>query len=362
MQYPLSKEDQYPGKIRFIAVSDPTVDIRTLEGYVNSFKKALPEFASSAQAAANEFAGGDVVLGEFGGTPTAGSRAEAIAKQAAAEAKVGLDAFGDRISSVGDDIRSNLTLTPPKRRAGVVGQRTTKTYDFSNAITLYLPQAITIGDGVEYERFDFGVLGSMALGAVQGGSGLTKALADAIMNEGANAIDMIKGDFSGMNKQLASLAAVRALQRLPGQTAGAVGRAATGVTTNPNTKTLFKAVNLRTFTFNFKMIASSRAEAREIDAIVKYFRREMYPDLIQVDNLPLGYVFPKRFKVDLTYNGQKVPIKFLESNLLSMNTTYNPSSMGWHEDGMPSEIDMSLTFGEPRTVSRRDFETGGELS
>lgn len=361
MQYPLSNEDQYPGKIRFIAVGDPTVDVRTLEGFVNSFKKALPEFASSAQAAANEFAGGDVVFGEFGGTPTAGSRAEAIAKQAAAEAKVGLDAFGDRISAVGDDIRSNLTLTPPRARSGVQ-QRTTKTYDFNNAITLYLPQAITIGDGVEYERFDFGILGSMALGAIQNGQSMTKALANAIMEEGANAIDMIKGDFSGMNKQIASLAAVRALQRVPGQTAGAVGRAATGVTTNPNTKTLFKAVNLRTFTFTFKMVASSRSEAKEIDSIVKYFRKEMYPDLIQIDNLPLGYVFPKRFKVDLTYNGQKVPIKFLESNLLSMNTTYNPSSMGWHEDGMPSEIDMTLTFGEPRTVSRRDFEAGGELA
>lgn len=319
MQYPLSNEDQYNGKIRFISVSDPTVDIRTLGTYINSYLPAEGNFASDAQSAANEFAGGDVVGGEFGGT-----------------------------------------LTPPKSQK--IFQRTTKSYDFANAVTLYLPQGINIGDGVEYERFDFGIIGTLMSEAVASGNTIPKALMDAAINEGSNAIDMLKGSFAGMSKEIASLAAVRVAQRVPGGTVGAVARSASGVTTNPNTKTLFKAVNLRTFTFSFKMIASSSAEAREIDSIVNHFRREMYPDLIQIDNLPLGYVFPKRFKIDITYNGYKVPIKFLESNLLSMNTTYNPSSMGYHEDGMPSEIDMTLTFGEPRTLSKSDFNQGGALS
>ena len=317
MQYPLSNEDQYNGKIRFISVSDPTVDIRTLGTYINSYLRAEGNFAASAQAAANEFAGGDVVGGEFG-------------------------------------------LTPPKSQK--IFQRTTKSYDFANAVTLYLPQGINIGDGVEYERFDFGTIGTLMSQAVASGNTIPKALMDAAINEGSNAIDMLKGSFAGMSKEIAALAAVRVAQRVPGGTVGAVARSASGVTTNPNTKTLFKAVNLRTFTFSFKMIASSSAEAREIDSIVNHFRREMYPDLIQIDNLPLGYVFPKRFKIDITYNGYKVPIKFLESNLLSMNTTYNPSSMGYHEDGMPSEIDMTLTFGEPRTLSKSDFNQGGALS
>ena len=352
MQYPLSNEDQYPGKIQFIAVSDPTVDVRTLETFVNSFTEVLPEFSSSAQAAANNFAGGDVVGGEFGGTPTGTEREQNLARQAEAESQVPLDAFGPT---------DGLSLNPPARNSSVP-QRTTKSYDFANAISLYLPQAVTIADGVEYERFDFGILGTAGMAAMQSGGSVTKALAQAMVDEGNNAINMIRGNFSGMNRQIASLAAIRALQKLPGQTAANVARAATGVTTNPNTKTLFKSVNLRTFSFTFKMIASSSAEAKEIDAIIKYFRREMYPDLIEVNNLPLGYVFPKRFKVSMTYGGQKVPIKFLESNLMSMQTTYNPSSMGWHADGMPSEVDLTLNFGEPRTVSRKDFEDGGELA
>lgn len=352
MQYPLSNEDQYNGKIRFISVSDPTVDIRTLGTYINSYLPAEANFASSAQSAANEFAGGDVVGGEFAGTPTGSAREIAIARQAQRESLVPLDAFGPT---------QGLALNPPARNSATP-QRTTKSYDFANAVTLYLPQGINIGDGVEYERFDFGTIGTLMSEAVASGNTIPKALMDAAINEGSNAIDMLKGSFAGMSKEIASLAAVRVAQRVPGSTVGAVARSASGVTTNPNTKTLFKAVNLRTFTFSFKMIASSSAEAREIDSIVNHFRREMYPDLIQIDNLPLGYVFPKRFKIDITYNGYKVPIKFLESNLLSMNTTYNPSSMGYHEDGMPSEIDMTLTFGEPRTLSKSDFNPGGALS
>ena len=320
MRYPLSDEDQYSGKIRFISVSDPTVDLKNVKTYINSFQESWSGFSSDAQAAADEFAGGDVVGGEFGG----------------------------------------LGLTPP--RSPKPQQRSTKSYDFSNAVTLYLPQGINIGDGVEYERFDFGTIGTLMSEAVSRGNSIPKALADAAMNEGQNAINMLAGGFSGMSKEIASLAAVRVAQRAPGSTIGAVARSATGVTTNPNTKTLFKAVNLRTFSFSFKMIASSAAEAQEINSIVNHFRREMYPELIQVDNLPLGYIFPNRFNIDITYNGYKVPIKFLESNLLSMNTTYNPSSMGYHEDGMPSEVDMTLSFGEPRTLSKSDFNPGGALS
>lgn len=317
MRYPLSNEDQYPGKIRFISVSDPTVDIRNIQTFINSFDDTVQEFAT----------------------------------QAAAEATIPLDAFG----GTGD-----LTLTPP--RTPKPNQRTTKSYDFGNAVTLYLPQGINVGDGVEYERFDFGIIGGMMSEAVSKGNSIPKALADAMVDEGSNAIDMMLGKFGGMSKEIASLAAVRVAQRVPGGTVGAVARQAAGVTTNPNTKTLFKAVNLRTFSFSFKMIASSAAEAKEINGIINHFRTEMYPDLIQVDNLPLGYSFPNRFKIDITYNGYKVPIKFLESNLLSMNTTYNPSSMGYHEDGMPSEVDLTLNFGEPRTLSKSDFGQGGALA
>lgn len=347
MRYPLTDQDQYSGKIRFIAVEDPTVDVRTLGQYVNSYREALGEFTSPAQAAANDFAGGDIIGGEF-----AGAELSSEARQAIREAQSAVDTINSAISE-------GLTLFPPRRRSPVP-QRTTRSYDFANAITLYLPQAITIGDAVEYERFDFGILGTTMAEGMRGGNRFLAAAYNSILEAGETAMDVMRGNYSGMNKELASLAAVRLAQKLPGGSDQIV-RSVTGVTTNPNTKNLFKAVQLRTFTFTFKMIASSAQEAREIDSIINFFRKEMYPDLIEVNNLPLGYIFPRRFKVDLTYNGQKVPIKFLESNLLSMQTTYNPTSMGWHEDGMPSEVDMTLNFGEPRTLSKRDFMQGGEL-
>ena len=44
---------------------------------------------------------------------------------------------------------------------------------------------------------------------------------------------------------------------------------------NPNVRSIFRGVNLREFTFQFKMIATSRQEADVIDKIITHF-----PDLI----------------------------------------------------------------------------------
>ena len=44
--------------------------------------------------------------------------------------------------------------------------------------------------------------------------------------------------------------------------------------------------------------------------------------------------------------------------LRSVSTNYNPSSMSFHPDGRPVEIDLSLSFVEEVTVNRQDVEEG----
>ena len=44
--------------------------------------------------------------------------------------------------------------------------------------------------------------------------------------------------------------------------------------------------------------------------------------------------------------------------LRSVSTNYNPSSMAFHPDGRPVEIDLSLSFVEEVTVNRKDIEEG----
>ena len=55
------------------------------------------------------------------------------------------------------------------------------------------------------------------------------------------------------------------------------------MTTNPNTRSLFKSVSLREFTFQFKFIPLSEQEHDHVISIIKFFRTELYPEDITVD-------------------------------------------------------------------------------
>ena len=60
----------------------------------------------------------------------------------------------------------------------------------------------------------------------------------------------------------------------------------------------------------------------------------------------------------MKYNGKRVGPKMLNSYLVNMQTTYNPGSMGYHVDGMPSEVDIQMMFFEERAIDRSDVEKG----
>lgn len=302
MKYPLSDTEQYAGKIIFQPVAEEYIDVaKSGKDAISGLGEGLSRFTNSN--------------GE-------------------------LDAFG------GSGITS--TKFVKNSRQGVSG-----------AMTLYLPQAINVSDQVTYGRMDLGAIGAVANAAISSGQSPIEAAKTALGQAGKSFADLYRnGAFSS---ELAALAAVRLS---PNGVASGVAKSQLGVAVNPNTKSLFQDVQLRTFGFNFKMIASSAAEANAIEQIIKTFRTELYPETINYtaeDNsfsAPLGYKFPNKFRVILQYNGIELPIKFLPSNLISVQAVYNPSSMGWHANGKPSEVDLTLQFGEPRTLSKQDIRDG----
>jgi len=304
MRYPLDDDtDQYVGKIEFLPI---------VEKYIDAARTAT----ESLSAASN-------ILDQF-------DEAE------------GLDTFG----GVGRSVTKRIVA--PKTTYGKTG---------SGMVTLYLPQAITIQDGVQYDTLNLGVIGASALSGIQNGAGITEATFKSLEEAGRTAQDFLTNR-SGMGPTVAGLAAVRLANSSGGEkTRGVVG-SAFGIAVNPNTKALFKSVNLREFSFNFKMIASSEAEANAIEQIVKTFRTELYPESIEESGVSLGYYYPNKFAIQMTYGTHEVATKFLPSNLKAVNVVYNPSSMGWHADGKPSEVDLTLSFGEPRTLSKKDIQAG----
>jgi hypothetical protein len=148
----------------------------------------------------------------------------------------------------------------------------------------------------------------------------------------------------------------------PDEVAGAF-RSAGGVTTNPNTRVLFKSVGLREFSFAFKFLATSAREAEEIKEIIKLFRTELYPDTINIpvgtSEISIGYRFPNKFQITVEYDGEEIATRIKPCFLRDVSVTYNNTSMSMHEDGNFTEIEMSLSFQETRTLSRKDVEEEG---
>ncbi len=308
LEYPLNNPDEYKGRLVFNVMEEPETDLGNL-----------------AEAASNVVKAGVDKLSEITGqTP-------AQTKQSVKEHKNG-----------------------PNTSVPIIKER--PLISMGRQVSLYLPAGLQYRDNVTYENFDLGGAGAGAEAALQGGSGAIAGLIEGGMST------LSAGLKGSANKDLAKLGAVKLAMKGPDEVAGAF-RSAGGVTTNPNTRVLFKSVGLREFSFAFKFLATSAREAEEIKEIIKLFRTELYPDTINIpvgtSEISIGYRFPNKFQITVEYDGDEIATRIKPCFLRDVSVTYNNTSMSMHEDGNFTEIEMSLSFQETRTLSRKDVEEEG---
>lgn len=237
--------------------------------------------------------------------------------------------------------------------------------------TLYLPSRITIGDEVSYDTVQLGRVGAAANFAFEN-TGDPVASARAGLQEvgktvGAgytaisNAVTQGKIDLEGLGPNAAAFAISRLAGRGQSDRAAIVNRAL-GVALHPNEHANFESVTRRRFTFNFKLIPASLQEAEEIEQIIKFFRREIYPEGIPIGPIYAGYRYPRKFEITLAYADDEVATRILPSYLESFATDYNPNSMSFHyRNGKAHfpEINISMIFQEERSLVAQDVEYGG---
>lgn len=228
--------------------------------------------------------------------------------------------------------------------------------DTGNSVKLYLPIAMTQADGLNYAQPELGPMGAGAVGALSQGKGILETLGEATGKGFSNLTDLAFGNLQGAAAGLALQRTANAVNN----TAGNVTSLAFGVTVNPNARTVFKGVNIREFAFQFKFIPKSAREAKEVEKIIKRFRGYAYPDPIVVGGISAGYKYPHMFELDMFYENEagvkkRVGTKMKKCHLKAISTNYNSSSMAFHPDGYPVEIDLSLSFVEERTLNREDI-------
>lgn len=316
-EYPLNNPDDYKGRLLFTVLQEPETELGNLADFsADAVKKVTESFTG---------------LLEGGGVPS---------KE---EAKTNLDEFSGKAKNV--PVRGSQK---PKR---------TDKY-----VSIYLPQGLQFRDNVAYENVDLGVAGAGAEAGLRGGVGALQGMVETGMKTLSQSLTGAGGG------DLAKLGAVRLASKVPGfgDELGAASKLAGRVTSNPNTRVLFKQVNMREFSFTFKFLPSSQKEAEEVKNIIKLFREELYPEDITIpfgagpnaSRISLGYKFPNRFQIDVLYDGQRVSNKIKPCYLRDVSTNYNNTAMSFHSDGNFTEIELTLSFQESKTLNRQDIVDG----
>lgn len=232
---------------------------------------------------------------------------------------------------------------------------------------LYLPRAINVTDTATYDTgFQLGVIGGVAEQALTEGRNVLGAVAGATLG-GAIAEGRSFMSGTNMGSGVADILAQKRIAKM-GATGEAIAggmTAASKVTTNPNTRAMFKDVPLRAFGFGFTMIPTSSREADEVENIVKFFREQLYPTTLSAGKVRVGYKFPNRFKIQLRHGFEEgrrrgeLGVKFLPCYLTSFAATYNQNSPMIHADGQFNQVDITLSFTESRALTKADVRDGG---
>lgn len=244
-------------------------------------------------------------------------------------------------------------------------------------VVLYLPAGVQFNDAVNYTQANLGIIGGGLEGLLGKGSAGGVTNNDGSLAEGASNIigaKVARATPAGISTILGKIVGKKlANSGVGGAALGFVAGASLGqgvedavksvtrTTTNPNVRTLFESVVPRAFSYQFKMVAKSQDEAEEIKRIIKFFRKEIYPETIRLGNdqsIPFGYVFPNIFRISIEHRSKQVASKILPAYLRSVGTSYNQTGMGFHSDGNFVDVDITLDFIESTTMDKQKVDQG----
>lgn len=250
-------------------------------------------------------------------------------------------------------LRYPLDLDISKQNRVMFRARDKDGNDVIDIISLYMPSAVTFGDGASYGDFDLGILGGA-------GAEVGKALFEGegnIKSAVEQAIGGTENEVSGIQKAALSQAFSNfGLGSSLAERPRDLYLQQQGAAINPNTVLQYTNSTIRSYSFSFKMVAQSKDEADAIKKIINNFRLAMYG---KKSNNGLTLTYPAKFNITFyTPEGRNeyLPKIYKETYLEGLTANYNTTSNLTHRDGSPTEVEVSMTFRETKALSREDIE------
>jgi uncharacterized protein YcfJ len=214
----------------------------------------------------------------------------------------------------------------------------------ATAIALHTPNTMSTTYSINYDEEDTDIY-AMGLAAIGGTASLDKALKQKggsnVAKDVANAV---------------SAAGVAVGLKLPGT--GGISKL-TGLAPNPRKEQIFKHVNFRTFTFDYQFYPRDAREAENVLNIIYQFKLHMHPEFKDANNFL--YVYPSEFDI-FHYNGTQENMNINRHTscvLTDMVVNYSPNGQFTaFEGGMPTQINVTLTFKELATLTKEKIQDG----
>ena len=235
---------------------------------------------------------------------------------------------------------------------------TSATKRLASSIVMYMPATVGVGQASQYGEVEMGVFATAAANLYKEGKDggvFNKQFAKAIVNEGGSAFS----DKAEMSlKAAADLAASGAK--------GAI-ELASGKVTNNRLEMVFQGTSRRSFSYSFKMMPKSEAEATNVDKIARMFRFYMAPSFDGDIGSSRTMIVPATFDISYYYmNGQENHYlnKISTCVLESANVTYGGDRVQFfrpHSDGRgapPVETSIELQFKELELITREKLALG----
>lgn len=131
---------------------------------------------------------------------------------------------------------------------------------------------------------------------------------------------------------------------------------ASGVVENPNTRGLFKAVQLREFQFSWRLSPRNANELASIRKIISLIRAKMHPEISELATVPVAFKFPDI--VDFGFSGTLRDVPFKPAAIKDIRINMNPEGVPSFFQGVgePVVYEIAISLMELEQFTREDFE------
>ena len=218
------------------------------------------------------------------------------------------------------------------------------------SICMYMPPSVDVKYGADYQDTEIGTASAAGAAAIQdimAGQGVVDTVISSLKNN---------ADAAGDASIAASGAAIDLIPGFAGS--NAVFEMQRGFIKAPRMELAFKGIPKRDFSYEFKMMPKSAAEAEMAKNIVKTFKMYMLPEIKNAASMQL--TTPATFDIQYMHLGEENMNlnKIGTCVLTNMDVKYGGDKYKTHADAVPVETSMTLSFKELDLVTREKAEQG----